>query len=265
MRERFAAWFVTGPLGHLASGIADWAVLIVARRRRRAILIKDSSVSADDRSMSRFANLPIAVRLGAAFGLLALALLAVTLIAVHAFGTFRDDTQKLADRDVRAVAVAGELGQNVQAHRPRDRRAPLRLRRRPRLAGRDRQADVEAMRQAGGEGQSADARPSCSPAPGGRAGHHDRDRVDRVEREGHRARVQRSRQETVENVEERDGSRDLLRRARSAPRPARCSRGRRRAPGRRRQRARDATADAVAARAGRTLEAAADRDGRSRC
>ena len=28
MRERFAAWFVTGPLGHLASGIADWAVLI---------------------------------------------------------------------------------------------------------------------------------------------------------------------------------------------------------------------------------------------
>ena len=28
MLERFAAWFVTGPLGHLASGIADWAVLI---------------------------------------------------------------------------------------------------------------------------------------------------------------------------------------------------------------------------------------------
>ena len=28
MLERFAAWFVTGPLGHLASGIADWAVLL---------------------------------------------------------------------------------------------------------------------------------------------------------------------------------------------------------------------------------------------
>ena len=28
MRERFAAWFVTGPLGHLASGVADWVVLI---------------------------------------------------------------------------------------------------------------------------------------------------------------------------------------------------------------------------------------------
>jgi hypothetical protein len=38
MRERFAAWFVTGPLGHLASGIADWAVLIwhACIRRLRA-------------------------------------------------------------------------------------------------------------------------------------------------------------------------------------------------------------------------------------
>ena len=35
MRERFAAWFVTGPLGHLASGLADWAVLLWRARRRR--------------------------------------------------------------------------------------------------------------------------------------------------------------------------------------------------------------------------------------
>jgi hypothetical protein len=37
MRERFAAWFVTGPLGHLVSGIADWAVLIwrsLTRKRK---------------------------------------------------------------------------------------------------------------------------------------------------------------------------------------------------------------------------------------
>ena len=66
-------------------------------------------------SMRRFASLPIAVRLGAAFGLLALALAAVTLTATHAFGTFRDDTQGLADRDMRAVAIAGALGQNLQA------------------------------------------------------------------------------------------------------------------------------------------------------
>jgi hypothetical protein len=26
--ERFAAWLVTGPFGHLASGVADWAVLV---------------------------------------------------------------------------------------------------------------------------------------------------------------------------------------------------------------------------------------------
>ena len=65
--------------------------------------------------MRRFASLPIAVRLGAAFGLLALALAAVTLTATHAFGTFRDDTQGLADRDMRAVAIAGALGQNLQA------------------------------------------------------------------------------------------------------------------------------------------------------
>ena len=65
-------------------------------------------------AMSRFANLPIAVRLGAAFGLLALALLAVTLLATRAFGTFHDDTQRLEQRDVRALAVAGQLGQDLQ-------------------------------------------------------------------------------------------------------------------------------------------------------
>ncbi|WP_306765256.1 hypothetical protein [Solirubrobacter soli] len=35
MLERFAAWFVTGPLGHLASGIADWAVLISGALMRK--------------------------------------------------------------------------------------------------------------------------------------------------------------------------------------------------------------------------------------
>ena len=41
--ERAAAWIVTGPLGHLYGGVADWVVLLVrlqagrwrARRRRR--------------------------------------------------------------------------------------------------------------------------------------------------------------------------------------------------------------------------------------
>jgi len=64
--------------------------------------------------MPRLANLPIAARLGLAFGLLALALLATTLTATHAFGIFRDDTRQLANRDVRALAVAGQLGQGLQ-------------------------------------------------------------------------------------------------------------------------------------------------------
>jgi len=64
--------------------------------------------------MPRFASLPIAVRLGAAFGLLALVLLAVTLTATHAFGTFQDDTRELAERDMRAIAVVGQLGEHIQ-------------------------------------------------------------------------------------------------------------------------------------------------------
>ena len=36
MRARFAAWLVTGPLGHLAAGVADWVVLLVALAARRA-------------------------------------------------------------------------------------------------------------------------------------------------------------------------------------------------------------------------------------
>jgi methyl-accepting chemotaxis protein len=77
-------------------------------------LINSQGSQADDKSMSRLANLPIAVRLGAGFGLLAVAMLAITLLATHAFGSFRDDTQRLSDRDVRALAVAGQLGQNLQ-------------------------------------------------------------------------------------------------------------------------------------------------------
>jgi hypothetical protein len=40
VRGRFAAWLVTGPLGHLWAGVADWAELLArwlwARARRRA-------------------------------------------------------------------------------------------------------------------------------------------------------------------------------------------------------------------------------------
>src|SRR4051812_12128827 len=65
--------------------------------------------------MSRFANLPLAVRLAAAFGLQAFALLLVTVLALNAFGSFRDDVRGLSTRDVRAVSLAGEVGQHVQS------------------------------------------------------------------------------------------------------------------------------------------------------
>jgi hypothetical protein len=37
MPQRFAAWLVTGPLGHLAAGLADWVALLwaVAQARRQ--------------------------------------------------------------------------------------------------------------------------------------------------------------------------------------------------------------------------------------
>jgi hypothetical protein len=42
MRARVATWLVCGPLGHLAGGVTDWAILFVrwqraaAQARRRA-------------------------------------------------------------------------------------------------------------------------------------------------------------------------------------------------------------------------------------
>jgi methyl-accepting chemotaxis protein len=65
--------------------------------------------------MPRFANLPLAVRIGSAFGLLAVALVAITVISVNLFNSFDGRVAELADNDVRAVALAGDLGQRVQA------------------------------------------------------------------------------------------------------------------------------------------------------
>ena len=36
MTERLAAWYRTGPLGHLVAGVADWAQWLSAHARRRA-------------------------------------------------------------------------------------------------------------------------------------------------------------------------------------------------------------------------------------
>jgi hypothetical protein len=35
MRERLAAWLVTGPIGHFVAGVADWVALVWSARPRR--------------------------------------------------------------------------------------------------------------------------------------------------------------------------------------------------------------------------------------
>jgi hypothetical protein len=47
--ERLAAWLVTGPLGHLVAGVADWVTMLVrwrvqVARRRRAQRERSSRV-----------------------------------------------------------------------------------------------------------------------------------------------------------------------------------------------------------------------------
>src|SRR5690349_7166868 len=65
--------------------------------------------------MARFTNLPLAVRLAAAFGVQLIALALVTLLAFEAFGSFKAEVKGLAARDVRAVSISGQVGQQVQA------------------------------------------------------------------------------------------------------------------------------------------------------
>ena len=66
--------------------------------------------------MSRFANLPLAVRLGTAFGLQAVALLLVTVLALAGLRLVPErGPRRCRQRDVRAVSLAGEVGQHVQS------------------------------------------------------------------------------------------------------------------------------------------------------
>jgi hypothetical protein len=35
MTERFASWLITGPLGHLASALLDWATFLARTAKRQ--------------------------------------------------------------------------------------------------------------------------------------------------------------------------------------------------------------------------------------
>jgi hypothetical protein len=52
MPQRFAAWFVTGPLGHLVAGLADWAALMWAAAQARRHGPARSGVAESGRSAS---------------------------------------------------------------------------------------------------------------------------------------------------------------------------------------------------------------------
>ncbi|MDA0181213.1 methyl-accepting chemotaxis protein [Solirubrobacter phytolaccae] len=156
--------------------------------------------------MSRLANLPIAARLGAGFGLLALAMLAITLLATQAFGTFKSDTQRLSDRDVRALAVAGELGQNLQGA-GRETVEHLYVYDGDLKTQDEIQATFEQMLKKAQDGSTELTKLTQGTAASAQAATI----AKSVTAWGELATeaVSRSRQETVDNVEERDGSRNL--------------------------------------------------------
>jgi hypothetical protein len=49
VRSRLAAWLVTGPLGHLYAGLADWAVLLLRLLRARVGAIRRGRRGRPDR------------------------------------------------------------------------------------------------------------------------------------------------------------------------------------------------------------------------
>ena len=130
MRERFAAWFVTGPLGHLALGTRRLGGPAVARAApamsMRACVSR--RLSAADQgpiirsTMSRFANLPLAVRLAAAFGAAGRSpCWSSPLLAAQRLRRRSSDDRSTSSRRATSarVSLAGEVGQNVQGDRPR--------------------------------------------------------------------------------------------------------------------------------------------------
>ena len=61
---------------------------------------------ADDSSMTSIRNLPLAARLGGAFGALCVALAIVAFTGVHAMSGLRAETDELAERHLAAAAAA---------------------------------------------------------------------------------------------------------------------------------------------------------------
>ncbi len=159
-------------------------------------------------SMTSIRNLPLAARLGGAFGALCLMLAIVAFTGVHSMNGVRDDSANLAKRDLRiAELIGGDPAARQGQHEP-GRAAPVRLRRRPRRPGQGRgpaKANWAANKAASPKLAAARRRHGRSPSEFAEYAKLRDTFVDAQKRA-----VALSRTETVQNVEERDGSRDIF-------------------------------------------------------
>jgi methyl-accepting chemotaxis protein len=111
------------PLGHLAAGLVDWVELLARYARARARNLRESLVTSitraqpcsprKDSTKMSLRNLRLAVRLAIAFGALAVGLLLVGGVALQQVGGLKDRTQKLSDRDLTATSLASALGERA--------------------------------------------------------------------------------------------------------------------------------------------------------
>jgi methyl-accepting chemotaxis protein len=77
-------------------------------------LLDENGLTADVRRMTSIRNLPLAARLGGAFGALCLMLAVVAFTGVHSMNGVRDDSRTLAHEHLRAAQLIGALQQRAK-------------------------------------------------------------------------------------------------------------------------------------------------------
>jgi methyl-accepting chemotaxis protein len=153
-----------------------------------------------------FRNLRLAVRLAIAFGALAVGLLLVGGVAVTAMGGLKDETTTLGAHDLRATRLAGELA---------ERNATIAHLVAQHLYVHDGDLETQDGLQKRMEKLSSENTKDGDVLKGLLAGGPENDEMNAFAdartafRGSWQEAVKRSRQETIQNVEERDGSRNL--------------------------------------------------------
>jgi methyl-accepting chemotaxis protein len=155
--------------------------------------------------MKTFLNLRLAVRLGVAFGSLSVALAIIAAVGINGVGAVDEDAERLSGRDIIAlenlVAVSEDFmtsGYKVVRHLYVEDGD---------LAAQDETANEIATLNAEAKRTLAELEPKMQSEAGARSFEEFASAIERFETETAKA-IEISRQETVGNVEERDGSRD---------------------------------------------------------